>query len=147
MSGILHTGLLHAASNVTSNTAPHVVEPATVLVPMLNLGVADDMLQLAAMLAAGSPGVREPIQPVSPESKRPHVVVLGVVEVPAREPLTTGLDMARSYRALLDFLPSEVQVGEQRIRVGHVVKVAPGVPSAVEAAGREGKGAVRLVAR
>ena len=128
MSGILHTGLLHAASDATSP----VVVPATVLVPMLNLGVADDMLQLAAILAAGSGTPGESLAGV-----RPHVVVLGIVEVPAREPLTTGLDMARSYRALLDFLPTEVRVGEQQVRVDHVVKVAHDVPSAVEQAVRD----------
>jgi glucosyl-3-phosphoglycerate synthase len=128
MSGILHTGLLHAASNSTS----HVVAPATVLVPMLNLGVADDMLQLAAILAAGKGAPAEGER--TNGQAQPHIVVLGIVEVPVGEPLTTGLDMARSYRALLDFLPAEVQVGEQHIRVDHLVKVAHDVPSAVEQA-------------
>ncbi|MEO6457915.1 MAG: universal stress protein [Chloroflexia bacterium] len=135
MSGILHTGLLHAASDATS----HVVAPATVLVPMLNLGVADDMLQLAAILAAGSGTPDESLDAV-----RPHVVVLGIVEVPARESLTTGLDMARSYRALLDFLPTEVRVGKQNVRVDHVVKVAHDVPSAVEQAVRDEKASLVL---
>ncbi len=135
MSGILHTGLLHAASNATS----HVVASATVLVPMLNLGVADDMLQLAAILAAGS-GTPD----ATPDHARPHVVVLGIVEVPPGEPLTTGLDMARSYRALLDFLPSEVQVGDRHIRVDHLVKVAHDVPSAVEQAVQDEKASIVL---
>src|SRR5207237_4277580 len=50
---------------------------------------------------------------------------------------TSGLDMARSYRALLAFLPDEVQLGEQRVRVEHIVKVARDVPSAVRQAAIE----------
>jgi nucleotide-binding universal stress UspA family protein len=64
-------------------------------------------------------------------------VVVGVVTVPAGEPLTTGLVMTRSYRALLDFLPSEVEVGSRKVRVDRVVKVARDVAAAVREAARE----------
>src|SRR5437016_2276527 len=93
----------------------------TVLVPMLNLGVATDMVQLAGILASGrqsTPAIEDPHGPT------PRVVVVGVVEVPADQPLATGLVMARSYRALLDFLPSEVEVAGKHVRVDRIVKVA-----------------------
>jgi glucosyl-3-phosphoglycerate synthase len=101
--------------------------PSTVLVPMLNLGVATDMIQLAGILAA-SP---RPSHPFTRQGPPPRVVVVGVVEVPPDQPLATGLVMARSYRALLDFLPSETEVAGRRVRVDRVVKVARDVPSAV----------------
>src|SRR5215212_9141461 len=90
--------------------------PATVLVPVLNLGVANDIIQLAAILACGPTGGHEPDRSpleiparvrkaggAGAAAAEPRVVVVGVVEVPADQPLTTGLVMARSYRALLDF--------------------------------------------
>jgi glucosyl-3-phosphoglycerate synthase len=67
----------------------------------------------------------------------PRIVVLGVVEVPADQPLTTGMDMARSYRALFDFLPSEVDAGGRHVRVDRLVKVARDVPTAVRQAVEE----------
>src|SRR5207253_8285865 len=81
----------------------------TVLVPMLNLSVATDLIQLAAVLALGS-HKRDQKGLVLPGGAEARIVVVGVVEVPADQPLTTGLVMARSCRALLDFLPSEVEV-------------------------------------
>jgi nucleotide-binding universal stress UspA family protein len=125
---------------------------ATVLVPMLNLGVANDIIQLAAILAAGPRSARsaapngpasQGLKELSPQAKRggvtapaadPRVVVVGVVEVPADQPLTTGLVMARSYRALLDFLPSTVEVAGKQVRVDRVVKVSRDITSAVHQA-------------
>lgn len=109
------------------------VAPTTVLVPMLNLGLAPDMLELAATLAVGFSRSSSNDSRVSGQAT-PHVVVLGVVEVPEDQPLTMGLDMARSYRALLDFLPSEVEAGGRQVRVDHIVKVARNVASAVQQA-------------
>ncbi len=112
------------------------IAPTTVLVPMLNLHIAGDMLQLAAILAAGKP--HSPLSPVdlnfAPDGRRPRIVVLGVVEVPAGQPLTTGMDIARSYRALFEFLPSEVTAGGWSVPVDRLVKVARDVPSAVRLA-------------
>lgn len=105
----------------------------TVLVPMLNLSVATDLIQLAAVLALG-PHRRERAGPTLPTVAQGRIVVVGVVEVPADQPLTTGLVMARSYRALLDFLPSEVEVDGKRVRVDRIVKVSRDVPSAVHQA-------------
>jgi nucleotide-binding universal stress UspA family protein len=107
--------------------------PGTVLVPAINLAVMTDTLKLAGMLAAGShfalsDQVYEAIR------AQPRVVVLGVVEVPPDQPLSTGLDLARSYRALLDFLPSHVEVSGRQVRVEHLVKVARDIPSAVHGA-------------
>jgi nucleotide-binding universal stress UspA family protein len=45
--------------------------------------------------------------------------------------------MARSYRALLDFLPSEVEVGGHRVRVDRIVKVARDVATAVAEAAHD----------
>jgi glucosyl-3-phosphoglycerate synthase len=77
----------------------------------------------------------------NPQLERPQsairIVVMSVVEVPPDEPLTMGLDMARSYRALLDFLPSEVELGGRRARVDRVVKVARDVAGAIHQAARE----------
>ncbi|HEX9990627.1 MAG TPA: universal stress protein [Chloroflexia bacterium] len=107
--------------------------PGTVLVPAINLAVATDTLQLAGMLAAGSRFAVSDQEEDSSQSQ-PRVVVLGVVEVPPDQPLTTGLDLARSYRAMLDFLPSQVEVGSTQVRVEHLVKVARHLPSAVQGA-------------
>src|SRR5436190_3010439 len=110
--------------NLTSNT---------VLVPMLNLSVASDLIQLAAVLALG-PHKRDRKAPILPGITDARIVVVSAVEVPADQPLTTGLVMARSYRALLDFLPSEVDVDGRRVRVDRIVKVSRDVPSAVHQA-------------
>ena len=69
----------------------------TVLVPMLNLGVASDMIELAAILAAGPRAERmrngraSATSATSTSGADPRVVVVGVVEVPPDQPLTTGL--------------------------------------------------------
>jgi nucleotide-binding universal stress UspA family protein len=133
-------------------TAPgHVLAAGTVLVPMLNLGVATDLIQLAGILAsppsANTSRTRSPRPFPSPATgfAAARVVVVGVVEVPPDQPLTTGLVMARSYRALLDFLPSEVEVAGTQVRVDRIVKVARDVSSAVhEAAADEQAGLVLL---
>ena len=108
----------------------HVHTTGTVLVPMLNLGVATDLIQMAGTLALGMQnayvGGNLPLSRI-----QSRVVVVGVVEVPHDQPLTTGLVLARSYRALLDFLPSEVEVAGKRVRVERIVKVARDVASAV----------------
>lgn len=114
--------------------------PHTVLVPMLNLGIAGDMLNLAAILASGhrlfSAIPLKPPKSGLPEAAQsaPRIVVLGVVEVPEGQPLATGLDMARSYRTLFEFLPGEVEVGRRHVQVDRLVKVARNVPAAVRAA-------------
>ncbi|MBF6614851.1 MAG: universal stress protein [Chloroflexi bacterium] len=109
--------------------------PTTVLVPMLNVGVATELLQLAGALAAGFGAPRENERLSShPVPYLPHLVVLSVVEVPAGQPLSMGLDMARSYRALLDFLPSQVAVGDYEVRIDRIVKVARDVPTALQQA-------------
>lgn len=117
------------------------IAPRTVLVPMLNLGIAGDMLHLAAILASGhkSHFPTSPLDDASltPPGPQPRIVVLGVVEVPTDQPLTTGMDMARSYRALFDFLPSDVDAGGRHVRVDRLVKVARDVPSAVRQAVEE----------
>jgi len=104
----------------------------TVLVPLLNLGVAPELVQLAAALAAGTgecppPGVR--------------VIVLGVVEVPKGQHLADGRNMARSYRALLSFLPSRVEIGAPgqpgcAVPVHHTVRVAHTVAAGIREAVR-----------
>ena len=104
----------------------------TVLVPLLNLGVAPELVQLAAALAAGTgecppPGVR--------------VIVLGVVEVPKGQHLADGRNMARSYRALLSFLPSQVEIGAPgqpgcAVPVHHTVRVAHTVAAGIREAVR-----------
>jgi hypothetical protein len=125
--------------------------PTTVLVPMLNLSVAEDILQVAAILAAGEstppahgtgqgrhPGQHAGQYHPHSDTERiagiPRVVVLSVVEVPPDQLLTSGLGMARSYRALLDFLPSHIHIGGCSVRVDRIVKVARDVPSAVRQA-------------
>ncbi|HUP28437.1 MAG TPA: universal stress protein [Chloroflexia bacterium] len=130
MSTMLGTGLRLAADTTGTSTLPR-PEPTTVLVPMLNTGAAQEMLELAALCAAGYRA------PDSEARAKPHIVVLSVVEVPAGQPLTMGLDMARSYRALLDFLPAEVEAAGRRVRVDRLVKVARDVPSAVQQAVRD----------
>ncbi|HEY0071112.1 MAG TPA: hypothetical protein VGE04_14190, partial [Chloroflexia bacterium] len=106
-----------------------------------NLGIAGDMLHLAAILASGrKPLLPAPILEDSSSSQpglAPRIVVLGVVEVPAGQPLTMGMDMARSYRALFDFLPPEVGAGGKHVRVDRLVKVARDVPTAVRQAVEE----------
>src|SRR5438045_6879574 len=89
---------------------------STVLVPVLNLGLATDMLQLAGVFAAGPHSGPRSAAASLPDGLEPRIVVVGVVEVPADQSLTTGLVMARSYRALLDFLPSEVEANGRRVR-------------------------------
>lgn len=112
----------------------------TVIVPTLNLGVAPDMLQLSALFVAPYyPPARNGYSSLSGLTEAPaaavgRVIVLGVVEVPADQPLTTGLDMARSYRALLDFLPSQIEVAGSQVRVDRMVKVAREVAVAVREA-------------
>jgi glucosyl-3-phosphoglycerate synthase len=106
------------------------------------MGLAGDMLGLAAHLTrdieeevgAGQGGDWGPGQA--------RIVVLSVVEVPPDQPLTMGLDMARSYRALLDFLPSQVEAqagadGTRQVRVDRVVKVARDVAGAIRQAALE----------
>ncbi len=151
MNSMLKDGLLSAAGNsILSDLAPTVV-----LVPMLNTGHAAEILQLAGMLVGPTSGDsplsihelmtddrRYPVNPQSairnPQLERlPRIVVLSVVEVPPDEPLTMGLDMARSYRALLDFLPSEVELEGRRARVDRVVKVARDVAGAIHQAARD----------
>lgn len=114
---------------------PLSLAPSVVVVPLLNLGLADDMLGLAAgIMRQAEMGDPEPFA----GAKR--IVVLSVVEVPPDEPLAMGLDMARSYRALLDFLPSSVEVGlADRVRVDRVVKVARDVAGAMRQAAEEAR--------
>ncbi len=124
MSAILESGL----PGVAHDTVSPVLSAATVLVPILNLGVAEGMIDLAATLAAGEVSIGDQA------ALQPRVVVLGVVEVPGDQPLTSGLDMARSYRALLDFLPNEVEASGMRVRVDRLVRVGRSVSSAVREA-------------
>ncbi len=133
-------------TGTTGDAMPGRLAPCTVLVPMLNLSVADDTLQVAALLAAGHPDHPDRPTPRPPDGSggqppmagnEPRVVVLSVVEVPPDQPLTSGLDMARSYRALLDFLPGYIEVGSRRVRVDRLVKVARDVPSAVRQAAHD----------
>ncbi|MEO8286851.1 MAG: hypothetical protein ABI670_10495 [Chloroflexota bacterium] len=134
--------------------------PAVILVPMLNLGHASDMLQLAAMLTgSGVTAVGRSSAPRERDRSAPHaqhhhltasrplprIVVLSVVEVPPNEPLTMGLDMARSYRALLDFLPSEVDTGGRQVRVDRIVKVARDVAGAIHQAAYEERADMTLL--
>src|SRR5918912_3102222 len=106
MKTTLNNGLL---SSPVSFARPHDLTSHTVLVPMLNLGVASDMIELAAILAAGPrAGHRRNLRAsattarstASTSGADPRVVVVGVVEVPPDQPLATGLVMARAYRAL-----------------------------------------------
>jgi glucosyl-3-phosphoglycerate synthase len=133
MTTMLESRMPGAAGDATSP----ILSQATVLVPLLNLGVAEGMIDLAAILAAGAAPLGEQ------GALQPRVIVLGVVDVPDDQPLTSGLDMARSYRALLDFLPNEVETGGRRVHVDRLVKVARSVSGAVrEAACEEQAGLV-----
>ncbi|HEX6608112.1 MAG TPA: hypothetical protein VF276_14500, partial [Chloroflexia bacterium] len=72
----------------------------TVLVPMLNVSVAQDLLSLAAGLIAG------------PDRFLPHqarVLVLAVVAVPEGHPPSEGRQIARAYRAMLGYLPAAIR--------------------------------------
>src|SRR5438034_9041618 len=134
MKTTLDNGLL---SSPGSFARPHDLTSHTVLVPMLNLGVASDMIELAAILAAGPRAERmrngraSATSATSTSGADPRVVVVGVVEVPPDQPLTTGLIMARSYRALLDFLPSAVEVAGKQVRIDRTVKASRDITSAV----------------
>jgi glucosyl-3-phosphoglycerate synthase len=174
MNGTLKDGLLSAPGNSTLSTlAPTVVRnssqpydmssPAegtshsdgmySVLVPMLNTAHASEILQLATMLAgtatgpgSGPAAANPEAARASPASRTPtRIVVLSVVEVPPDEPLTMGLDMARSYRALLEFLPSEVEAGGLQARVDRVVKVARDVAGAIHQAARDERASMMLL--
>jgi glucosyl-3-phosphoglycerate synthase len=117
----------------------------TVLLPMLNVGGAPLMLEMAATLATGnilaapsSTFHYSLAQSPSPAvNAGPRIVVLSVVQVPPYLPLSRGVEMARSYRALLDYLPSEIELGEHKVRVDRVVRVAREVASAVCMASQE----------
>src|SRR5574338_690733 len=89
--------------NEAGNAVNSSMAPAVVLVPMLNLGHAAEMLELAAMLARGPGQSQVPPGGNGAPTSTPQarIVVLSVVEVPGDQPLTMGLEMARSYRALL----------------------------------------------
>ena len=105
--------------------------PMTVLVPMLNIGAAPLMLEMAATIVSYEAGTQHAVPP--------RILVLGVVQVPPDLPLGQGIELARSYRALLDFLPQEIMVGERLVRVDRAVRVAREVASAVcQAADEEG---------
>ncbi len=107
------------------------MQPRTVLVPLLNLGVATELVHLAAALVAGAQGVPQPPA---------QVVVLGVVEVPPDSPVSDGRSMARAYRALLSFLPNEVPVGTGpdgipvSVPIHHMVRVAHSVAGGIREA-------------
>jgi glucosyl-3-phosphoglycerate synthase len=107
------------------------MQPRTVLVPLLNLGVATELVHLAAALVAGGQGVPAPAA---------QVVVLGVVEVPRDGHVTAGRSMARAYRALLSFLPNEVPLSPAAggtpvsVPVHHMVRVAPSVAEGIREA-------------
>ena len=104
------------------------LQPRTVLVPLLNLSVATELVHLAAALVAGMDGL-------PPADGR--VVVLGVVEVPPDSPLSDGMNIARAYRALLSFLPNEVPIEPAAggaactVPVQHMVRVAHGVAEGI----------------
>src|SRR5213082_936746 len=104
MSAPVHKGV-RPANNTRGDLS---LAPSVVLVPLLNLGLAGDMLGLAGHLTRS----REASDGLEGHDGGARIVVLSVVEVPADEPLTMGMDMARSYRALLDFLPSGVDAGD-----------------------------------
>lgn len=104
------------------------LQPRTVLVPLLNLSVATELVHLAAALVAGMDGL-------PPADGR--VIVLGVVEVPRDSPLSDGMNIARAYRALLGFLPNEVPIEPPAggapctVPVHHMVRVAHGVAEGI----------------
>src|SRR5829696_5146880 len=115
---------------VVNNTggAAALLQPRTVLVPLLNLSVATELVHLAAALVAGMDGV-------PPAEGR--VIVLGVVEVPRDSPLSDGMNIARAYRALLSFLPNEVLIEPAAggapctVPVHHMVRVAHSVAEGI----------------
>jgi glucosyl-3-phosphoglycerate synthase len=112
-----------------SSVQPNVTRSAhtTVLLPILNIGAAPLLLEIAATLAVARTERSQPtLEPITP-----RIVALSVVQVPPDLPLTHGVEMARSYRALLDFLPEEVKVGDVGVRVDRVVRVAREVASAI----------------
>jgi glucosyl-3-phosphoglycerate synthase len=153
MQSTVNDELLSAAGDSILST----LATPVVLVPMLNTAHASEILHLATMLAGTASGMGndEHTPSADPTAYRiPHsafrippvrIVVLSVVEVPPDEPLTMGLDMARSYRALLDFLPSEVVVGGLQARVDRVVKVARDVAGAIHQAARDERASMILL--
>ncbi|MEO5952986.1 MAG: universal stress protein, partial [Chloroflexia bacterium] len=141
----MNTTIRQATEAGGSAGAP-LVAPQVVLVPLLNMGLAEDMLGLAAHLTRdlGAAGV-------DPGSVQSRIVVLSVVEVPPDQPLTMGLDLARSYRALLDFLPSQVEFRAadsqdvRYVRVDRVVKVARDISEAIRQAAQEERAELLLL--
>lgn len=123
------------------------VAPRVVLVPLLNMGLAGDMLGLAGHLTRDLHAANGADWTAGPA----RIVVQSVVEVPPDQPLTMGLDLARSYRALLDFLPSHVEVptgGEsasRHVRVDRVVKVARDAAEAIRQAANEERAELLLL--
>jgi len=65
-----------------------------VLLPLLNPGLAPDLVDLAGRLASGRPG---------------KVIILGIVEVPSEAPLSEGLGLARAYRIMLDNVAESIR--------------------------------------
>jgi glucosyl-3-phosphoglycerate synthase len=137
-----------AAGEPVSALGSAVVAPRVVLVPLLNTGLAGDMLDLAAHLTRSSAQGIGAVAGERREPGPPRIVVLSVVEVPPDQPLTMGLDMARSYRALLDFLPAQVEVQARaggaryvtgQVRVDRMVKVARDVAAAIRQAAHDEK--------
>jgi len=111
----------------------------TVLVPMLNVSVAQDLLSLAAGLIAGA------------DKFLPHqarVLVLAVVAVPEGHPPSEGRNMARAYRAMLSYLPAGIRPPgeppdanagpaprpEIEVPVDTLIKVAPTVQQGIREA-------------
>jgi glucosyl-3-phosphoglycerate synthase len=111
----------------------------TVLVPMLNVSVAQDLLSLAAGLIAGA------------DTFLPHqarVLVLAVVAVPEGHPPSEGRNMARAYRAMLSYLPAGIRPPgepasadaepsarpEIEVPVDTLIKVAPTVQQGIREA-------------
>ena len=95
----MNTTLESELPGAVSDVLPPVLSAATVLVPILNLGIAEGMIDLAATLAAGAAPMGEQ------GALQPRVIVLGVVAVPADEPLTSGLAMPRSSAQMI--LPAD----------------------------------------
>jgi nucleotide-binding universal stress UspA family protein len=79
----------------------NLARPSTVLIPLLNLSVAPAMLGLAAALIAG------PDLYLPPAAR---IVVVAVVTVPTGQLPEDGRNMARAYRAMLGYLPSQATV-------------------------------------
>ena len=76
-----------------------------VLLPLLNPGLAPELVDLAGRLAGGRPG---------------RVIILGIVEVPPEAPLSEGLSLARAYRIMLDNLAERIS---GRVEVETMVRV------------------------